>query len=260
MRGQVTPFADLGYIRGMATDGSQSPSGSDERRSVQFEPGEVISYLDMCRAEGTSLQAGMNFQLGGSYSVFLMSRRSNAPYDDEVRENGTVIIYEGHDAPRSAHVRDPKVVDQPLLTTSGKLTQNGLFFEAAQSADVYYVRVYEKLHQGVWVFNGTFRLTDAWQTQVNGRIVFKFQLESTNEIVTRSPTSRMLQRERTRVIPSSVKQAVWRRDHGRCVLCGSTENLHFDHDLPFSRGGSSTVENIRILCARHNIEKRDRIE
>ncbi|MFZ0452734.1 MAG: hypothetical protein WCE54_04390 [Ignavibacteriaceae bacterium] len=38
------------------------------------------------------------------------------------------------------------------------------------------------------------------------------------------------------MIPTSVKVEVWARDKGRCVLCGSTENLHYDHDLPFSKG------------------------
>ena len=43
-------------------------------------------------------------------------------------------------------------------------------------------------------------------------------------------------------------------------MCGSEENLHFDHIIPFSRGGSSlTANNVQLLCARHNLEKRDRI-
>ena len=38
-------------------------------------------------------------------------------------------------------------------------------------------------------------------------------------------------------------------------------HLHFDHIIPFSKGGSSLVaENIQLLCVRHNIAKRDRIE
>lgn len=37
-------------------------------------------------------------------------------------------------------------------------------------------------------------------------------------------------------------------------------NLHFDHDIPFSKGGSSlTAENVRLLCAKHNLEKSDKI-
>jgi 5-methylcytosine-specific restriction endonuclease McrA len=63
------------------------------------------------------------------------------------------------------------------------------------------------------------------------------------------------------MIPPSVKLEVWKRDKGKCVKCGSTDNLHFDHIIPFSKGGSSLVaENIQILCARHNISKRDKIE
>jgi 5-methylcytosine-specific restriction endonuclease McrA len=43
------------------------------------------------------------------------------------------------------------------------------------------------------------------------------------------------------------------------VTCGATDNLHFDHDVPFSKGGSSiTPDNVKLLCARHNLEKSDK--
>jgi 5-methylcytosine-specific restriction endonuclease McrA len=65
---------------------------------------------------------------------------------------------------------------------------------------------------------------------------------------------------RRRVIPTAVKLEVWKRDGGKCVECGATDELHFDHVVPFSRGGTSLVaENVQLLCARHNLEKRDRI-
>jgi 5-methylcytosine-specific restriction endonuclease McrA len=54
---------------------------------------------------------------------------------------------------------------------------------------------------------------------------------------------------------------VWRRDGGKCVICGASDELHFDHIVPYSKGGTSLVaENIQLLCARHNLQKRDRIE
>jgi hypothetical protein len=47
----------------------------------------------------------------------------------------------------------------------------------------------------------------------------------------------------------------------RFIEYGATDNLHFDHDLPFSVGGSSlTAKNIRLLCARHNLEKSNKIQ
>ena len=65
---------------------------------------------------------------------------------------------------------------------------------------------------------------------------------------------------RRRIIPTRVKLAVWKRDGGKCVKCGASDELHFDHDLPWSKGGASiTEENVQLLCARHNLEKHDRI-
>jgi HNH endonuclease len=65
----------------------------------------------------------------------------------------------------------------------------------------------------------------------------------------------------TRMIPSAVKLEVWQRDKGQCVICGGNDNLHFDHDLPYSKGGTSlTAKNIRLLCARHNLSKSAKIQ
>ena len=67
--------------------------------------------------------------------------------------------------------------------------------------------------------------------------------------------------EHNRLIPTSVKLEVWKRDKGQCVKCGSKDNLHFDHILPFSKGGTSLkAENIQLLCARHNLQKNDKIQ
>ena len=86
---------------------------------------KIISYLEMCGREGTSLQRGMNFGLGSDHSVVLMSVRPNAPYRDRLEDEGTTLIYEGHDEPRSDAVPRPKAVDQPERTPYGTLTQNG---------------------------------------------------------------------------------------------------------------------------------------
>ena len=219
----------------------------------------------MCQREGTSLQKGMNYRLGRDYSVVLMSVRPNAPYRDRIEDGGSTLIYEGHDIPRSEEIPDPKIVDQPDLTSLGALTQNGKFHEAAQDCkqrlrEPERVRVYEKIRQGIWSYNGLFHLVDSWKESDGRRDVFKFKLLAVEEEFD-STSSPVALSQRRRVIPTQVKLEVWKRDHGKCVICGATDELHFDHIIPFSRGGTSlTADNIQLLCARHNLEKSDSIE
>ena len=67
--------------------------------------------------------------------------------------------------------------------------------------------------------------------------------------------------ERSRIIPTGIKLEVWARDEGRCVTCGATDELHFDHILPYSKGGTSLkAANVQLLCARHNLSKSAKIQ
>jgi hypothetical protein len=223
---------------------------------------EIIGYLDMCQREGVNLQRGMNYQLGSRYSVVLMSVRPNAPYRDRIEDDGSTLVYEGHDVARSKDGPDPKETDQPEFTPSGSLTQNGLFHRAAQDAkkglrEPELVRVYEKIRQGIWSYNGVFHLVDSWQESDGRRQVFKFRMLAAEEEVEANQTGTPLLQPR-RLIPTHVKLEVWKRDHGQCVRCGATDELHFDHIIPFSKGGTSlTADNVQLLCARHNLEKSD---
>jgi len=234
-------------------------------REVPIQPGDIISYMDMCRQESASLQRGMNFRLAGRMSVILMSVRVGAPYSDEVQDGGRTLIYEGHDIPRTKNDPNPKEADQEAKAPSGALTQNGFFWQAAlahknDGASPEVVRVYEKIKTGIWAFAGLFELIDAWKQEEGKRKVFKFKLRVCDwraNTIEHPPNA--IQHDR--LIPTQVKIEVWKRDKGKCVFCGSKENLHFDHIVPFSKGGTSLLaQNIQLLCATHNLGKRDKIE
>jgi hypothetical protein len=81
------------------------------------------------------------------------------------------------------------------------------------------------------------------------RLKSKYYSESSQEIKFNRPR-----------ISEEVRIAVWRRDEGKCVRCGSRENLEYDHIIPISQGGSNTVRNIELLCEKCNRAKSNNIQ
>ncbi|RYZ72097.1 MAG: HNH endonuclease, partial [Proteobacteria bacterium] len=60
-------------------------------------------------------------------------------------------------------------------------------------------------------------------------------------------------------MPAKNKNQVWIRNRGLgCEFtadgkrCGSQHALQIDHVRGFARGGRHDVENLRVLCAKHN--------
>ncbi|MCC6972219.1 MAG: HNH endonuclease, partial [Phycisphaerales bacterium] len=69
-----------------------------------------------------------------------------------------------------------------------------------------------------------------------------------------------------RTIPDAVKQAVIARDGEYCSYvgdggrrCGSRWRLELDHVVPVALGGPTSVENLRVLCRRHNQFEAERL-
>ena len=121
------------------------------------------------------------------------------------------------------------------------------------------VKVYEKLLPWVRSLKGFFNLIDYRIDHDWHRDVFIFVLKLSEDQWINNQQHIDLQH--TRLIPSEVKKTVRKRDNGKCVLCWSDKNLHFDHDLPFSKGWTSLTEsNIRLLCMKCNLQKSDKIE
>jgi len=83
-------------------------------------------------------------------------------------------------------------------------------------------------------------------------------LQKMTKEVTRIWDPTLVQRKRelngksTRYIPVQIKAEVWKKHQGKCALCESTFALEIDHIKPFSVGGKTSPENLRLLCRNCN--------
>jgi 5-methylcytosine-specific restriction endonuclease McrA len=65
---------------------------------------------------------------------------------------------------------------------------------------------------------------------------------------------------RSATISAEVRRQVWERDQGRCAWrgsdgrrCNSRWKLEVDHVQAAARGGTSTLDNLRLACRQHNL-------
>ena len=93
----------------------------------------------MMNEGGIHLQKGMNFGIKGSYSIVLMSVEKNAPYADEMLDNGIErVIYVDLDAHHGDGVQDAFVDDDRVFTISiheeGRWPRTGDLMDRASGA------------------------------------------------------------------------------------------------------------------------------
>lgn len=70
----------------------------------------------------------------------------------------------------------------------------------------------------------------------------------------------------SRYIPLMVKEVAFKKAEHRCQYlaangqrCQERRSLQLDHRIPYSRGGTNDIKNIRVLCSSHNQYERVRI-
>ncbi len=67
----------------------------------------------------------------------------------------------------------------------------------------------------------------------------------------------------TRSIPRPVQFRVLKRDNQICAVCGQPVldgDIHFDHIIPWSKGGPTAEHNIRLLCSACNRKRGNSFE
>lgn len=125
------------------------------------------------------------------------------------------------------------------------------------------IRWYQKKNQEekfyYYIYKGSFYRSEIELSENEAFLVLQSMWESKNEKLTRE-----LERIKAKAelegnlripISEEVQITVWNRDGGKCVKCGSSLNLEFDHIIPLSKGGSNTARNIQLLCEHCNRSK-----
>jgi hypothetical protein len=120
--------------------------------------------------------------------------------------------------------------------------------------------VFELAEFGYWAFRGYYLLCDMNAAPFLGRerltMLIKHRVmqeeqrweKIAREVEAFDNLDRIQEARQRSAIPRSVRMFVWQRDEGKCVECGSQDNLEYDHLIPVVKGGSSTERNLRLLC------------
>ena len=94
---------------------------------------------------------------------------------------------------------------------------------------------------------------------------FVHRLEHEKFATTASPRARR-SHANGRYIPAEMKRSVAERDEYQCAFvsdggkrCSARSDLQVDHIVPIARGGRTTLENLRLLCAAHNQYEAERV-
>jgi len=71
----------------------------------------------------------------------------------------------------------------------------------------------------------------------------------------------MIQRKELYEFPPKVKEAIFKRDGYKCVVCGRGRKdgveLCADHIRPHDKGGENIIDNGQTLCTEHNLLKKN---
>ena len=113
-------------------------------------------------------------------------------------------------------------------------------------------------------FGGWRKALEEFVKYINGEVIYKeVDKKDTHQEtdIKHFKNNTKLKSRRTPREPSNrLKVQVLMRDGNRCRLCGvecndGLHNIHFDHIIPWSKGGETVLENLQVLCNDCNLAK-----
>ncbi|EKX96095.1 ftsk gamma domain protein [Hoylesella saccharolytica F0055] len=209
---------------------------------------EEAAYAIVTTQVGSTSMIQRRFSIGYNRARRLM---------DQLEMAGIIGPAEGS-KPREVLIQDKNTLQMMLNFRRGLINKDFIIENkhAIKERVLFYQE--QKAKEEEWARR---ELIDAEKERIKQEILEKRRIrEIKKQAMAELREEGIIEEARTREpIPQEVQDAVWRRDGGRCVKCGSQENLEFDHIIPFSKGGSNTIRNIQLLCEKCNRSKSNKI-
>lgn len=252
----VPPAQALGYISGdslrfvdqlVAMAAAEAGVSAEEERLVSV----MLQVLAISPTQATRVRSRIE-----SIKTVARIRQGHLPLapSEHHLEAGEVCHLEAHATYHKQNARSVSIVSGRLIATSKKLH----FLSPSGGRTILYKNIMRvaqdagSVHLQLSTSSGAGRY-DVHEPHMTEAII---------TTLTKMAKRQMLQPQdgrASRRIPQDVKLSVWQRDGGACVQCSAKEYLEYDHVIPHSRGGASTLNNVQLLCRKCNGAKGARI-
>ncbi|MEE0804227.1 MAG: HNH endonuclease [Prevotellamassilia sp.] len=113
-------------------------------------------------------------------------------------------------------------------------------------------------------FGGWRKALEEFVKYINGEVIYrevhKEDIDQGNKDKPSTNNTKFKSHQTPREPSNRLKVQVLMRDGNRCRLCGvecndGLHNIHFDHIIPWSKGGETVLENLQVLCNDCNLAK-----
>jgi 5-methylcytosine-specific restriction endonuclease McrA len=181
-----------------------------------------------------------------------------------VGKRTTVVIAGNSDRTRLIPIEDDRLTIDQVLSLRAEAIIQKTIRDKARTEPVRFEHTLDTHDEIYWFFDGKFykdtenlSADEVKALLLTRQRMGKARINRAKTIANTPETP--LENTRRGFIPEDVRLLVWERDGGKCTKCGARTELQFDHIIPFSVGGSSTADNLQILCGSCNRAKSNSI-
>jgi hypothetical protein len=180
--------------------------------------------------------------------TFVVSKQRQIRYSETLPKGRLVLVV----SQATRRARGPATI---TLTTSNDVSTE-FYLSLLRTNPVEVVSTPQ--HRYLWVDNAFYEAESSLIFEQAVALARESDLKKARKIqraVEATQASQLGTRVTREAISDVVKHHIWTRDEGRCVGCGSSTDLQFDHVIPLAMGGSNELANLQLLCAACNRRK-----